>query len=374
MREARKGLLAAAIAICAIFAAVADGMAQPQSRKSHEQEVPPELVSNVEKTLDPISIESLKSARENLIRYIWKGMDPYKTKPSAVVDGVVTGNLALVVAADLKTIYVRYGERLSGFVEYARNIGPSPCLAIWAQGHEGIPPNPLMTQGGASYLTKQWARGCDVLVVPMPFRNETRIVIDTPKEGHVVVQQGMHDGMSLIDSPEFSAYRLFFDPLFAGLNWLEESGRRYRSITMAGVSGGGWMSVVYPAIDTRITEAVSVAGSLPMFLKYLPTEGRFRDIGDWEQHFAPFYRIASYYELYLLSALGDGRRQTLIYNYVDPCCYSGKRAMAFLPQLKRKAEQLRIHLQSMVDSSHDKHDISESAISAVMGGGAALAE
>lgn len=368
MRKARKGLLASAIAICAILAAAADGMAQPLSAKAGEQEVPPELIANVEKALDPITVEGLKSTRENLIRYVWKGTDPYKIRPSAVVDGVVTGNFALVAASDLKTIYVRYTGHLYGFVEYAGNSGASNCLAIWAQGHEGAPPNPPITQGAASYLMKRWARGCDVLIVPMPFRSESRIVIDTPKEGRVFVQRGMHDAMSLIDSPEFSAYRLFFDPLFAGLNWLEESGRRYKAITMAGVSGGGWMSTVYPAIDTRITESVSVAGSLPMFLKYLPTEGRFRDVGDWEQYYAPFYRIASYYELYLLSALGDGRRATLIYNYVDPCCYSGTRAAAFLPQLKRKAEQMRIDLQSMIDRSHDKHDISESAISAVMGG------
>ena len=136
---------------------------------------------------------------------------------------------------------------------------------------------------------------------------------------------------------------------------------------MAGVSGGGWMSVVYPAIDARITEAISVAGSLPMALKLLPTEGRFRDIGDWEQNYAPFYQIASYYELYLLSALGDARRQTLVYNYVDPCCYSGSRAMAFLPQLERKASELHINLKGFIDRSHDKHDFSEAAISVMIG-------
>src|SRR5205085_11077509 len=197
----------------------------------------------------------------------------------------------------------------------------------------------------------QLSRGCDLPIVPMPFRGESRIVVDTPNEGRVLVQQGMHDGLGLIDTPDFSAFRLFLDPPFAALNWLEESGRRYSRITMAGVSGGGWMSVVYPAIDVRITEAISVAGSLPMALKFLPTGGKFRDIGDWEQIYAPFYQVASYYELYLLSALGDGRRQTLVYNYVDPCCYSGSRAMAFLPQLERKANQLGINLKGFIDRS-----------------------
>ena len=125
------------------------------------------------------------------------------------------------------------------------------------------------------------------------------------------------------------------------------------------------MSVVYPAIDTRVQETISVAGSFPMFLKYYPTNGALRDIGDWEQHFAPFYQIASYYELYLLSADG-GRNQTLVYNVVDPCCFSGKRAVHFLPQLERKAQLLGIKLKSIIDDTSDQHDMSESAISQVL--------
>jgi hypothetical protein len=364
MRKPAELRLGLAIAVFVSVVAAADGIADPSSIKPAEHEVVPEL-PNLENVLRPLTAEGLTRTRQNLIRYVWKGLDPYKLKPSAVDSGARTGNIALVAAAaDAKTIYVNFGENLSAFVEYAKNESSASCLTIWAQGHEGAPPNPLILPGAISYLTKQWARGCDLLIVPMPLRGESSVVINTPKEGPVLVQRAVHDALALIDTPDFSAFRLFFDPLFAAMNWLEGNGRRYSKITMAGISGGGWMSVVYPAIDTRITEAISVAGSLPMALKFLPTEGRFRDIGDWEQNYAPFYQIASFYELYLLSALGDGRQQTLVYNYIDPCCYSGSRAMAFLPQLERKANELRIDLTGFIDRSHDKHDFSEAAISA----------
>jgi hypothetical protein len=86
-------------------------------------------------------------------------------------------------------------------------------------------------------------------------------------------------------------------------------------------------------------------------------------VGDWEQTYAPFYQIADYFELYLLSALGRGRHQTLIYNAEDPCCFSGIRAMTFLPQLERKAKVLNVVVSSIIDNTQQKHDISEFAIS-----------
>ena len=326
--------------------------------------VPPEaFLFNVHAALAPITQDSLLRTRENLIRYVWKGVNPRDLKPSTITDGPRTENMALVApSAPVKTVNVNSSETLSGFTEFAQHDSAT-CLSIWAQGHEGDYPGyaPIM-DGAASYMKKQWARGCDVLIVPMPFRAQGNVTIDFGKEGRIWVGSN-HEGMALIESAEFSAFRLFFDPLYATLNWLEDTGHHYKTITMAGVSGGGWMSVVYPAIDNRITNSVSVAGSFPMYLRYLPTDKSLRDVGDWENTYAPFYRVADYFELYLLSALGRGRHQTLVYNAEDPCCYSANRALTFLPQLERKAKALNIMLGSIIDNSQQKHDISEFAIS-----------
>jgi hypothetical protein len=326
--------------------------------------IPPEaFLFNVDAALAPITLDTLLRTRENLIRYVWKGVNPRELRPSAVTNGAQTGNMALVApAAAVKTVSINSNEQLSGFTEFAQHGPSSPCLAIWAQGHEGDPGDAPITEGAASYMKKQWARGCDAIIVPMPFRAQGNVAIDFGKQGRIWIG-GSHDGMALVESPEFSAFRLFFDPLYATLNWLEDAGHHYKTITMAGVSGGGWMAVVYPAIDNRITNSVSVAGSFPMYLRYLPTDKSFRDLGDWEQTYAPFYRIADYFELYLLSALGPGRHQTFVYNAEDPCCYSGSRALTFLPQLERKAKALNINLGSIIDNTQQKHDLSEFAIS-----------
>lgn len=321
---------------------------------------------DVDEALAPITRDSLVPIRQKLIDYIWKDVKPQSLMPASITNGPKTGNMALITPAAVKTIHVNSTDTLGGFTEFSHQDSPK-CLAIWAQGHEGSPGNTPIIDGAVSYMKKQWARGCDALIVPMPFRSEGNVKIDFGKKGKIWIGAN-HDAMALIESEEFSAYRLFFDPLFVSLNWLERSGYTYDAIVMAGVSGGGWMSVVYPAIDPRVTEAVSVAGSFPMFLRYLPTADVFRDVGDWEQNYARFYRIANYYELYLLSALGTGRHQTLIYNSEDPCCFSGIRALTFLPKLIRKAKELRIDIKSLIDNKEDKHDFSEYAISEVLKG------
>ena len=76
-----------------------------------------------------------------------------------------------------------------------------------------------------------------------------------------------------------------------------------------------------------------------MYLRYLLNDTSFRDLGDWEKIYAPFYRVADYFELYLLSALGRGRNQTVDYNAEDPCCYSASRALTVLSRLNASTDR-----------------------------------
>ena len=59
-----------------------------------------------------------------------------------------------------------------------------------------------------------------------------------------------------------------------------------------GISGGGWVTGVYSAIDTRIEKSFPVAGTTPIFLRLNnPT-----NFGDYEQRVPNFYSIANYLE------------------------------------------------------------------------------
>ena len=61
----------------------------------------------------------------------------------------------------------------------------------------------------------------------------------------------------------------------------------------------------------------AVAGSLPLELRILD-----RDIGDYEQQLPELYRIANYYDLYVLASFGTDRKLTQFFNTNDSCCFA----------------------------------------------------
>ena len=84
---------------------------------------------------------------------------------------------------------------------------------------------------------------------------------------------------------------------------------------MAGLSGGGWTTTIYAAIDPTIRCSFPVAGTIPLYLR---SGG---SVGDREQYEASFYRIAGYSDLYILGAHGRDRKQVQILNRRDDCCF-----------------------------------------------------
>src|ERR1051326_678927 len=115
-----------------------------------------------------------------------------------------------------------------------------------------------------------------------------------------------------------SPLKFFLEPIAIGLNYLQRQGadgKRYTDFNMVGLSGGGWTTTVYAAIDPRITLSFPVAGSLPLFLR---NDG---SVGDAEQTLPDFYRTASYLDLYVMGSWGRGRKQVQILNERDDCCF-----------------------------------------------------
>jgi hypothetical protein len=84
---------------------------------------------------------------------------------------------------------------------------------------------------------------------------------------------------------------------------------------MTGLSGGGWTTTLYAAVDPTIRCSFPIAGTIPLYLR---TRG---SVGDREQYEQTFYRIAGYPDLYLLGASGRGRKQIQILNRRDDCCF-----------------------------------------------------
>jgi hypothetical protein len=130
---------------------------------------------------------------------------------------------------------------------------------------------------------------------------------------------GGHDAMfntNIVGSP----IKYFLEPTAISLNYLKTRSRagrfpNYNKFHMAGLSGGGWTTTVYAAIDPTIQCSFPVAGTIPLYLRVGGS------VGDREQFESSFYRIAGYPDLYVLGAHGRGRKQVQILLRRDDCCF-----------------------------------------------------
>jgi hypothetical protein len=105
---------------------------------------------------------------------------------------------------------------------------------------------------------------------------------------------------------------------------------------MIGVSGGGWTTTLYAAIDPTIQSSYPVAGSLPLFLRTAPCN----DSGDWEQAGPSLYNKVDYMDFYILGAYGKGRKQIQMLNHYDSCCFEGIRYVTYENTVKSVVNKL----------------------------------
>jgi hypothetical protein len=140
-------------------------------------------------------------------------------------------------------------------------------------------------------------------------------------------------------APAFgSPLRYFLEPVAASINYLRMRSQvdhfpLYREIDMVGISGGGWTTTVYAALDTRIRVSVAVAGTMPLYSR------AGSSMGDLEQTLDDFYRIAGYPDLYLLGSRTLGRSQVWLLNRHDTCCF-GERADMYRDPAERPWDEV----------------------------------
>ena len=104
-------------------------------------------------------------------------------------------------------------------------------------------------------------------------------------------------------------------------------------VAVAGLSGGGWQSILLSALDTRITLANPVAG-------YCSLHERIQgdnNIGDAEQIPSDMCAVADYTHL---TAMVAPRPLLLTYNAQDECCFVPDQILPRLERIGRAAYQL----------------------------------
>lgn len=98
-------------------------------------------------------------------------------------------------------------------------------------------------------------------------------------------------------------------------------------VGVAGLSGGGWQTIVLSALDQRVTLCNPVAG----YSSFLTRAANFSDLGDSEQTPVDMATIADYTHL---TAMLAPRPALLTYNANDDCCFRADHA---LPPLLQEA-------------------------------------
>ena len=223
-------------------------------------------------------------------------------------------------------------------------------LILYHQGHGG---DFILGKNTIQFFLD---RNFTVLASTMPLvgmNNQPIVEID----GFGKIKLISHEQLKFLEANNFNPMRLFLDPIQINLTFLDKE-YDFDQYSMVGLSGGGWITVVYSAIDERISNSFSVAGSMPFYLKVDE-----RDIGDYEQTNIDLYRNVNYLELYILSASGDGRKHVQIFNKNDPCCYPGNGYETYEFVIKDKISQLgQGNFQIFVDNTHNEHKISDVAL------------
>ena len=124
-----------------------------------------------------------------------------------------------------------------------------------------------------------------------------------------------HSRMNQLDLCGTSGLAVFYLAMQRGLDILVDHPHAdVERVAMAGLSGGGWQTILLSSLDRRVTLANPVAG----YSSFKTRVEFFSDIGDSEQAPTDLAMLADYTHL---TALRAPRPTLLTYNAKDECCF-----------------------------------------------------
>ena len=270
-----------------------------------------------------ISIHDLKDAmgkRGELTNFIWGPNGLPKEQPAKVEPGIQDArytDLSNLKQIDRLAINMEWG--LTSTVYHFIPEHGNNKLLIYHGGHDG---DVIIAKDVIAFFLKH---GFSVMGFSMPLETpNNRPVVDL--EGIGKIQLSFHEQLKLLKMKAGHPVQLFLTPVTVALNYVQPLG--YTAVYMTGVSGGGWTTTMYAAVDPRITRSYPVAGTLPVHLRgdkgRSNTAQRAADWGDYEQTIPELNSVANYLDLYILGSFGEHRKQLQILNKHDPCCFAGE--------------------------------------------------
>lgn len=264
---------------------------------------------------NPIAIGSqadIQEKRNALSMYIWKSAKlPVNNPPDSVYKDIK--DYRFIQLRNLKRIDMLTFDMALGLQSTVYHFKPEQSngrMVLYHQGHYGS------FFLGIKTIRFFLKNGYDVMAFSMPLigeNNKWAILNSMDDLSHA----DAHSLFYSLESEDLSPIVFFVDPVVRAVSYANETG--FSDISMIGLSGGGWTTVLASALDERIIRSYPVASSLPLSYRL-----ESKDHGDYEQVNAALYSITNYFELYLMSASGSGRSQKLIFNENDPCCFAGR--------------------------------------------------
>jgi hypothetical protein len=316
------------------------------------------------------SAREVTAKRRALVEYIW-GKDgfPNRRLPDVVVTNVPSPVKQLGQLARVDELRIDMAPGLQGLAYHFIPLRPNSELVVVHHGHACIlDDDPSTTDAGYGLqrtINGLLREGYGVLGVFMPHM----------RPGDCT---GGHDAMFQLKTTG-SPMKYFLEPTAISLNHLKTRSRvehfpKYRAFHMTGLSGGGWTTTVYAAVDPTIRCSFPVAGTIPLYLR---TGG---SVGDREQYEPTFYGLAGYPDLYILGAHGRGRQQVQILVRRDDCCFgeaqhdAKKSGLNYAEAMRAYEKQVQGALKEIgkgafrleIDETAPSHMISHHAINDVL--------
>ena len=307
-------------------------------------------------TFDVESIINIKNhndaskIRTNLINYIFSNNLPSNKIPDKIsinIDDKKYQNMSNLKQIDELVVIMKYDVNSVAYLFHPENSNNK--LIIYHQGHSGDFYN------GKDSIESFLDDGFTVISFTMPLlgKNNNPII---EHESFGTIKLIDHDQFVLLETSSFSPIQFFIEPIIVSLNYLDEN-YNFDSYNMVGISGGGWTTTVYSAIDERINDSFSVAGSYPIYLRNEP-----KNLGDYEQLQPELYNIANYLDLYILSSIGSDRSHTQIFIKDDPCCFGDGEYVHYKKILTEHITTLDGIFKIIEDDSINEHQISKNIL------------
>ncbi|WP_327581584.1 hypothetical protein OHA25_37150 [Nonomuraea sp. NBC_00507] len=309
------------------------------------------------------TLGDIEAKRAAMADYIWKGAGLPRSMPAVEQD--VTGPEQFASLTGVKRIdqlTVPLGYRVANKVyDIVPRRAWNHRLALYHNGH-GEPPDTMLRTVQALL-----DRGYRVMAYAMPFHHWNAQQIADPNDPGKLLPGPSHRELPPWESAGFSTLTFFLEPLTVTLNYALDAYRPL-SVEMIGLSGGGWTTTVYSALDPRITRSYHAAGSLPFFLRPASPKPR-PTIGDFEQTrdaLPGFYAGVDYLDMYVMAAVGRDRGQLQILNRFDECCFNGVGHRVYHLPVRDRAALLGGRWDILEDATHGGHTISPYALSVIL--------